>query len=217
MDPIWEKKFQTEEWGKYPPEYVIRFIARNFYGCPARQDVRLLDAGCGPGSCTWYMAREGFQVAGIDGSPTAIGRAKERLRAENLSADLRVGDYVVLPWPDEFFDAAIDNASFYSNLCADWQLAVDEVHRVLKPGGLFLTASFTVNCWGYGTGREVEAGTFTDIPEGPLHGSGLGHFVTESELRHILRRFRRVDVERESRTVGNQTRTVEMWVATATK
>jgi 2-polyprenyl-3-methyl-5-hydroxy-6-metoxy-1,4-benzoquinol methylase len=104
MDPIWEEKFQTEEWGKYPPERVIRFVARNFYASPDRQAIRLLDAGYGPGACTWYMAREGFRVAGIDGSPTAIKRANERLRTEGLSADLQVGDYVVLPWPDEFFD-----------------------------------------------------------------------------------------------------------------
>ncbi len=217
MDPIWEEKFQTEEWGKYPPERIIRFVAQNFYASPDRQAIWLLDAGCGPGASTWYIAREGFRVAGIDGSPTAIKRANKRLRAEGLSADLQVGDYVVLPWPNAFFDGAIDNFSFYSNLYADWQLAVDEVFRVLKPGGLFLTCSFTPDCWGYGTGREAEPGAFTDIPEGPLYRGGLAHFISESELRHLLHRFRRVDVERERRTLCNQTKLVDMWVATAVK
>jgi ubiquinone/menaquinone biosynthesis C-methylase UbiE len=217
MDPIWEEIFQTDEWGKYPPEYLIRFVARNFYGSPDRRSVRLLDAGCGPGACTWYMAREGFQVSGIDGSPAAIRYANERLRAESLSADLQVGDYVVLPWPNESFDGVIDNCSFYSNLCIDWQLAVNEVYRVLKPEGLFLTCSFTPDCWGYGIGRQVELGTFTDIPEGPLYARGLAHFVGEKELRHLLRQFRRVDVEREQRTLCNQTKMVDMWIATAVK
>jgi SAM-dependent methyltransferase len=217
MDPIWEETFQTEEWGKYPPEHVIRFVARNFYACPDRQAIRLLDAGCGPGGSTWYMAREGFRVAGIDGSSTAIERANTRLRTEGLSAELQVGDYVVLPWPDEFFDGVIDNFSFYSNLCADWQLAVDEVFRVLRSGGLFLTCSFTPNCWGYGIGRTVEPGTFTDIPEGPLYSRGLAHFISEGELRHLLRRFRRIDVECESRTMCGQQRLVDMWIATAVK
>jgi SAM-dependent methyltransferase len=163
------------------------------------------------------MAREGFRASGIDGSPTAVGRASERFRVEGLSAELKVGDYMVLPWHNDFFDAAIDNFSFYSNLRADWQKAVDEVYRVLKPGGRFMSASFTWNCWGSGTGQQVEAGTFTDIPEGPLSHRGLCHFVTEVELRDIMRKFRQVDVERDSRTQRNQAKVVDMWISTAIK
>ena len=217
MDALWEKLFRSQEWGKYPPESVVRFVARNFYSVAERGKIRLLDAGCGPGACTWFMAREGFQVSGIDGSPTAIQYAAERLKAEGLNADLRVGDYTSLPWSDELFYGAIDNVSFYANLKADWQRAVDETYRVLKPGGLFFTSSFTTNTWGRNTGREVEPGSFRDIPEGPFYGRGLAHFVTESELRDLLRHFSRVDVERECRTLVNQSKLVELWIATAVK
>lgn len=48
-DPIWEEIYRKQEWGKYPPEYVIRFIARNFYHAADRRCVRLLDLGCDPG------------------------------------------------------------------------------------------------------------------------------------------------------------------------
>lgn len=217
MDAIWENLFRSQEWGKYPPESVVRFVARNFYSVPERGKIRLLDAGCGPGACTWFMAREGFQVSGIDGSPTAIKYAVERLKAESLNADLRVGDYTSLPWSDEVFDGVIDNVSFYANLVADWQRAVDETYRVLKPGGLFFTSSFTKNTWGFDTGRQVEPGSFRDIPEGPFQGRGLAHFVNESELRDLLCRFSRVDVERECRTLMNQSKLVELWIATAVK
>jgi ubiquinone/menaquinone biosynthesis C-methylase UbiE len=217
MDAIWENLFRSQEWGKYPPESVVRFVARNFYSAPKRGEIRLLDAGCGPGACTWFMAREGFQVSGIDGSPTAIRYAGERLNAEDLSADLRVGDYTSLPWADEVFDGAIDTVSFYANLLADWQRAVDEVYRVIKPGGVFFTSSFSNNTWGCGIGQQVEPGSFRDIPEGPFHNRGLAHFVDESELRHLLRRFSRVNVERECRTLMNQSKLVELWIATAVK
>lgn len=30
-DSVWEKIFQEQEWGKYPGESLIQFIARNFY------------------------------------------------------------------------------------------------------------------------------------------------------------------------------------------
>ena len=217
MDTIWEHLFRKQEWGKYPPESVVRFVARTFYRASKRAEVRLLDAGCGPGACTWFMAREGFQAFGIDGSPSAIKYAKERLRREGLKADLQVADYTSLPWPDEFFDGAIDNVSFYANAVADWQRAVDQVHRVLKAGGAFFTSSFTTNTWGYNTGKEVEPGSFCDIPEGPLYERGLSHFANEDELRNILRRFSHVEIERESRTVMNQSKLVEIWVAVARK
>lgn len=217
MDTIWEKLFSSQEWGKYPPECVVRFVARNFYRAPERDKIHLLDAGCGPGACTWFMAREGFHVSGIDGSPSAIKCARERLESEALHADLRVGDYTSLPWPDGCFDGVIDNVSFYANLAGDWQRAVDEVCRVLKPEGLFFTTSFTEKTWGFGTGVEIEPGTFRDIPDGPLRERGLSHFVDEAQLRQILRAFSRVDIERECRTLDNQSKMLELWIATAVK
>ena len=99
-DPAWEQIFRSRQWGKYPPEHLVRFVAGNFYGAPNRGAVHLLEIGCGPGANVWFMAREGFTVSAIDGSPTAISLAGERLASEGLTADLRVGDFFSLPWPD---------------------------------------------------------------------------------------------------------------------
>jgi cyclopropane fatty-acyl-phospholipid synthase-like methyltransferase len=51
-----------------------------------------LAVGCGPGPNLWYRARDGFTVAGIDGSANAIDSARERLRAEGLAAPLQAAD-----------------------------------------------------------------------------------------------------------------------------
>src|SRR4051812_49166589 len=110
FDRIWEHIHTHQDWGKYPPEHVIRFIARAFYGAPDRSQVRILDVGAGQGACTWYVAREGFFVAAIDCAP-AIEKLKQRLSAERLAVDARAGDAVTLPWESGTFDAAIDNFS----------------------------------------------------------------------------------------------------------
>ncbi|MEP6667794.1 MAG: class I SAM-dependent methyltransferase [Chthoniobacter sp.] len=216
-DPVWEEIFQRQDWGKYPPEHVIRFVARRFYKAPDRSAVRLLDLGCGPGACTWFMAREGFAVSGIDGSPSGLRKAAEYLSREGVSADLRTGDFVKLPWPDDYFDAVIDNASLYSNRYADCQLVCDEVFRVLKPGGHFQSANFSDRTWGYGLGEQVEENGFINIPEGPLQARGFSLFFGQAQIDALYRRFTDVSVEKASWTADSLQKLVELWIVEARK
>ena len=216
-DPVWEDVFLSQEWGRYPPEYVIRFVARRFYKSPDRKAIKILDLGCGTGACSWYMAREGFSVAGIDGSPTAVQRGLDRLRSEGLEADLRVGDYMNLPWPDATFDAAIDNVSLYCNRFAQCQRACDEVFRVLKPGGHFQSSNFSDNTWGFGLGKEVEENGFTDIPVGPLQGKGFALFMSRRQIDMLYSRFADVTIDRASRTVDGSHNMLDLWIAESRK
>ena len=42
----WENIYKSQEWGKYPPESIVRFIARNYYK-EIRENIKILDFGCG--------------------------------------------------------------------------------------------------------------------------------------------------------------------------
>ena len=53
-DKGWDKLFSNNEWGKYPGEELIRFIARNYYGVSDRSKVNILEVGCGVGANLWY-------------------------------------------------------------------------------------------------------------------------------------------------------------------
>jgi ubiquinone/menaquinone biosynthesis C-methylase UbiE len=215
--PIWEEIFREKEWGKYPPEYVIRFVARSFYKEPIRRAVRVLDLGCGPGACTWFVAREGFDVAGIDGPPSGIERARKRLKEDGLSADLRVGDFTTLPWQKECFDAVIDNAALYANPWDSAKQAIVECHRVLKPGGLLFSTSFTDRTWGFGTGPENEPGGFGHVTEGPMVGTGFCRFLGRSQLAEFYSPLQISTVELSSHTLESMTRLVELWLVTCRK
>ena len=210
--PAWEEIFRSKEWGKYPQEHVIRNVARNFYNVPRRENVKLLEIGCGPGANVWFLARERFSVSAIDGSPTAIRLAKERLAAESLTAELRTGDFTDLPWADNSFDGVVENVSLYANRWAAIQQALREVRRVLKPSGVFLCSFFTTKTWGYGLGAMVEQDGFVNIAEGPMAGTGFALFLTRERLNELLCGFEDIHVERASWTLGDEQHVVESFV-----
>jgi SAM-dependent methyltransferase len=211
-DPLWEDIFRSKSWGRYPPEHIVRFIARAFSGVRDRRTIRLLEIGCGPGANIWFMAREGFSVCGIDGSGTAIERATKRLATEGLMADLRVGDYAQLPWSDSTFDGAVENVSLYSNPSAAIDRALKEVHRVLRPGAPFLSSFFSDRTWGYGEGNMVERDGFVDLREGPLAGAGFCLFLNRGRVYEVFHAFADIAVERVSWTLNDERQLVEQLV-----
>ncbi len=217
FDPVWEDVFKEQEWGKYPSEHVVRFVARQFYRASDRKKVCLLDLGSGPGACTWFMAREGFDVAAIDGSRTAIDRLSERLRSENLTCDARVGDFVALPWGDASFDGVIENGALCCNAFSQCKRVVAEVLRVLKPGGTFLSTMFTDRSWGYGLGTNVEPGGFREVSEGPFAGKGFILFVGRPQVDDLFSGFSQKTIDTVAWSVGGMTHQLELWNVVARK
>ena len=192
----WEEKFSSREWGRYPPEDLVRFMGRNFRQLP-RAEISVLEIGCGPGANIWFLHREGYRVAGIDGSATAIQKAAQRIDRENhdlnpLSPDLQVGNFVSLPWEDCSFDVVVDIFALYANTAEVIDQALSQVFRVLKPGGRFYSKMWGTNTSGYKQGREIEPYTFDDILHGPCFNMGVTHFFDEAEIK---RKFEAFDIE----------------------
>jgi len=218
-DSAWEKVFQEEEWGKYPPEELIRFVARNFYKAPDRTSIKILDVGCGTGACTWYLAREGFSAYGIDGSKTAIAIATRRLETEGLRAEFLVGDLIQLPYPDGFFDGVIDVAAIECNKIANVNKIFAQVYRALRTGGRFFSMAIKTGSYGFGAGDEIEKNTFNNVRTGPFAGKGTVHFFTDNEIRRLLglNQFKNMEIEWSARTSNNQKAKIIHWVVTAQK
>jgi ubiquinone/menaquinone biosynthesis C-methylase UbiE len=186
-DPIWEKVFQNQEWGKYPGENLIQFIARNYYN-KDRGNINLLEVGCGPGANIWFMAREGFNVSGIDGSETAIEKAKERLLKENLKAELIVGDIIKLPFKNQEFHGIIDNECLHCNSETNTLVILSEINRVLKKDGLFYSRTFSSKMF---IGKDINENgfEFSNISEGPLSGKGFIRLIDEQKIKTLYGRF----------------------------
>lgn len=203
-DKNWEKVFRSKEWGKYPPEELVRFVARNYYSAPDRSKVKILDLGCGTGAATWYMAREGFSVVGIDGSKTAIKIAQKRFKAEKLKAELKIGDIIKLDWPNNYFDAVTDIASIQHNSSQNIKKIISEVYRVLKPGGKF-----------FGTMIAEDKNS---------NWAGTTHFFKLAEIKQLFvpaspvgGPFQKLKVDYSKRTKDNRQSIIKLWCVETTK
>lgn len=97
------------------------------------EDDRVLDLACGPGNFTrsFAAAASAGLVVGLDASPTMLKRAIEDTDAPNVAYAL--GDACELPFRDGCFDAVCCFAALY--LIDRPFIAVDEIVRVLAPGG----------------------------------------------------------------------------------
>ena len=96
----------------------------------------LLELGCGTGNDAARLARLGFRVVATDFSTEAIDIARGRY-AE--LADFRVVDMTTgLPFDDGEFDAAMSNVAMHMYSDRITRAIFSDVHRVLRPGGLFL-------------------------------------------------------------------------------
>lgn len=104
-----------------------------------KKDGLYLDAGCGTGNSTEQIAARLFpngRVIGLDNSPEALTRAKEKYPA----LEFRFGDLDrPLPFPDNIFDGVWANNSLY--LVADPRQSLQEIFRVLKPGGRLIMSN----------------------------------------------------------------------------
>jgi SAM-dependent methyltransferase len=97
-----------------------------------RTGLRVLDAGCGTGGTTVELQRFG-EVVGVD----LVWEALEPAHARGLSA-LALASIERLPFASGSFDAATSFEVVYHLGVSNDTLALSEIHRVLKPGGLFL-------------------------------------------------------------------------------
>lgn len=100
---------------------------------------RLLDIGCGCGKSVEFLAADcGMEAWGIDISEELISRAKAR----NSSLNVQVGSAYDLPYTDSFMDGALMECVF--TLLEDKPLALEQIRRVLAPGGKLIISDLYI-------------------------------------------------------------------------
>lgn len=101
----------------------------------------ILDVGCGIGGSSLYLAqRFGAQATGITLSPVQANRARERAQSTGTAAQFQVADALNLPFADNSFDLVWSLES--GEHMPDKTRFLQECYRVLKPGGVFVMATW---------------------------------------------------------------------------
>jgi ubiquinone/menaquinone biosynthesis C-methylase UbiE len=94
---------------------------------------RVLEVAPGPGFLAIELAKRGYSVTGLDISKSFVEIAGRNARDAGVSIDFRRGDVARMPFADDWFDFVVCVAAFKN--FPDPVAALDEVHRVLRPGG----------------------------------------------------------------------------------
>ena len=141
---------------------------------PRRGDgLQLLDLGCGTGHHAAKLRQRGFTVTGVDGSADMLAIA----RANNPGMELQQSDVETIPYEANCFDYVV--CIEVLRYLPDISRCVQEIGRVLKPGGVALvTAHPVLNLNGYWfvnrITSQMQVGSLLRLKQ---------YFVTAGQLR----------------------------------
>ena len=92
-----------------------------------KENARILDVGCGKGYLLYdfLKLRPNLEISGIDISEYAINNSKIEIRD-----NLRKGNAVNLPWPDNYFDLVISINTLHCLYAYELESAIKEIERV---------------------------------------------------------------------------------------
>jgi tellurite methyltransferase len=131
-------------------------------------EMQVLDAGCGAGRNLVYFLRSGYHIHAVDHSSNAVAqvRALAAMLAPNLPAgNFRIEPIEALSFADASFDLVISSAVLhFARDEHHWQSMVQQMWRVLKPGGIFFVRLAST----IGIEHQVEpiAGRRHHLPDG---------------------------------------------------
>lgn len=187
--------FKAIEARRYELEPFIRAAAQ----FERYSGKRLLEIGVGVGTDHLQWARAGAICHGVDITDAAVALTKEHLGLHGFQSDLRVSDAETLPFPDESFDivyswGVIHHAESPARI-------VDEVFRVLRPGGVFVGMVYArhsvvaLKLWiRHGLLKLRPLRSLRDVIWHHMESLGTKAY-TRSEVESLFGRFRLVRLE----------------------
>lgn len=155
-----------------PPDALVELVKSGKI-----RPCKTIDLGCGAGNYAIYLARQGFEVTGVDISPTIIKTATENAKKWGVKCRFIVADLLGdLHEVKETFDFGYDWEVLHHIFPEDREKYIKNVYKVLKPGALYFSVCFSEKdpqFGGAGKFRKTKLGTTL-------------YFSSESEIRDLF-------------------------------
>ncbi len=179
-------------------DFYRQFDMKRFAG------KKMLEIGCGSGTDAMIWAESGVCYHGLDQSLTNVQHTRDGLEALEHTGIYVNASAVEIPFPDAYFDVCYSHGVLHHT--RKGQIALNEIRRVLKPGGTFIGMVYhkdSVNYWRivyrWGVlGRELRRGYSEErIVARYCEGGGdcgFAQCLTVTQAKELLHRFRGVSV-----------------------
>jgi ubiquinone/menaquinone biosynthesis C-methylase UbiE len=193
---VWEAYYsalrQLPERLKRPVPFVVEALPT----LRSRKARTVLDLGCCAGRHCVCLAKNGFDVVGVDISREALRIARAWARVEGVRDISFIRACMTnLPFIDHRFDAVISISVVHHAVKRDIVKTMGEIYRILRESGLFLANLLSVDDYRYGMGKKIEKRTFKvheDFEEKRI--KEIHHFFTKEEALDLLASFRKVSI-----------------------
>ncbi|MHC0066597.1 class I SAM-dependent methyltransferase [Nostoc sp. UIC 10890] len=115
-----------------------RFRQLALQGLTIHSDTHILDLCCGSGQTTEFLVKISQNVTGLDASPKSLQRARQNVPlASYIEAFAEE-----MPFADNLFDVVHTSVALHEMQPQQLRKIINEVYRVLKPGGMFTLVDF---------------------------------------------------------------------------
>ncbi|MBR8840404.1 MAG: class I SAM-dependent methyltransferase [Stigonema ocellatum SAG 48.90 = DSM 106950] len=128
-----QTRWLTEPVAEEIADFILRLVC-------ATPETCFLEPGVGTGLNVLPLIKRGYSVTGIDISEQMLDQFRQKLNGIPSNLILVHADASQLPFPDKSFDVVLTVHMLHT--VSDWRAFLDDISRVLKPGGFYLNCQW---------------------------------------------------------------------------
>lgn len=147
------------------------------------RDKNVLEIGVGAGSCAQLLGKYAKTFSGIDITETAITGVLKRMESIGIEANIQRMNAEKMDFEDKTFDLIWSWGVIHHS--SNTEKILDEIHRVLKPGGEAIVMVYYRGFWNY----YVIGLLFFGILKGDLFRTGSLHKTIQKNTDGAIARY----------------------------
>jgi len=183
--------YELVEAHRYTKEWHIP-VAADF---ASARGLKVLEIGCGLGTDGAQFAEAGADYTGVDLTEAAVELARRRFELFDLAGTFKTADAENLSVPDESFDLVYSHGVLHHT--PDTGKAIQEIHRVLRPGGRAVVMLYHRGSYNYRVNISLLRRAGAQLLKWET-GIKLVNRITGEPLESLREHARLLKTERES-------------------